>query len=129
MRGSADAARLSTLEQLHDITGRILAQDLPSARPVDDVVAERHTFVAQDGDRLSQIHHLDHEAVPAAGFGPAAVGHWSGGRGGRASDPQCEILSGQDRDRRPELLLYREAEMLSIEAHGRVDVMDEIPDC
>src|SRR4029079_15251967 len=76
------------LEQLDHIAGRILSEDLLAAGPFDNIVAETHAMLAQLRDGLGQVVDLDHESIPAAGFGHASIGHRPGGGGIRTGDPK-----------------------------------------
>jgi hypothetical protein len=63
------------LEQLHQIAGRILQQDLAAARSGDDVV-EKLNFSLSEGLNVAlKIAALHNYPVPSTRFRPTAVGH------------------------------------------------------
>src|SRR5260221_14540574 len=64
------------LEQLHRVARWVVDQDLLAADAGDDVVAELGARFAQNPNEPLEVGNFDREAFPAAGFGPAAVGHW-----------------------------------------------------
>src|SRR6266566_9724264 len=63
------------LEQLDQVTGGILDQDLPDAHAGDDVVAEMCALAAQFLDGGGQVFDLQGDPVPAARLGQRAVRH------------------------------------------------------
>src|SRR5215831_6624256 len=64
----------SGLEQLDEVAGRVLDQDLLAARAGHDVVAERHAGGLQAVDLGRDVVDDEVDAVPAAGTGLLAVG-------------------------------------------------------
>src|SRR5207245_9960253 len=63
------------LEQLDEVAGGILYQDLLTAVAHDDLVAESSARRPQSLDLAPQVHDLELDAVPAARLGLVAVGH------------------------------------------------------
>jgi hypothetical protein len=61
------------LKQLDEIAGRILQQDLRSARPRHDVIAELDAGGAQPRDLAREVVHDEVNAIPAARAGPLAI--------------------------------------------------------
>src|SRR5262249_57171552 len=76
---ASSAARVRSaagrLKQLDEIAGGVLQQDLRSARPAHDVVAELDAGGAQPGDLGRNIIHDEMNAVPPAGTGAIAIWH------------------------------------------------------
>src|SRR5207245_9122627 len=66
---------LGGLEQLDDVAGGILEQDLRSARPGDDLVAGPQAGLAKPVDLSAQVRDHELDAVPASWRGPLAIGH------------------------------------------------------
>src|SRR5229473_4011598 len=63
------------LEQLDGVARRVVDQDLLATDTGDDLVAELRAGCAQGRHERLEIGHFDREAVPAAWFWPAAIGH------------------------------------------------------
>src|SRR5687768_5186792 len=63
------------LEQLDEVSGRVLQQGLLPTPPADHVAAERRAALPEPGDHGVEIVDLDLEPVPPARFGHRAVGH------------------------------------------------------
>src|SRR2546428_2187819 len=78
----------SGLEELDRVSGRVVEQDLRAAGSLDDIVAEAEPGGAQPGDLGLDVVDDQVDAVPAAGAGPAAVGHRPAGRAARAAQEQ-----------------------------------------
>ena len=71
------------LEQFHHVAGGILAEDLPPARAVDDVVAERHPLRAQRVTKpaRSVTCSTNRFQPPGSGFLPSGIGFAAEARG------------------------------------------------
>src|ERR1700687_5404719 len=87
--GSASAG----LEQFHDVAGRILEEDLLAAGSFDNVVAERRTCRAESCDFGVEVVDDEVDAIPPAGFGFGAVGHWPPGGAGWSSEEESEVAA------------------------------------
>src|SRR4051794_23061461 len=76
---SGGLSAASGLEQLDRVAGGVLQEDLLPAGAADDVVAEGEACGAQPLDLGRDVLDDQVDAVPAAGFGRAPVGHRSPG--------------------------------------------------
>src|SRR3954447_18528300 len=63
------------LEELDRVAGGVLEQDLPAARPADDVVAERQAGRPQPIDLGPDVLDDEMDAVPASRLRRSAIGH------------------------------------------------------
>ena len=118
------------LEQFDQVARRVLGQDLLTAHPVHDLVAEADAPGPQVRDRAGQVGHLDREPVPAARLGDAAVGHGLAAArpaAGRA-EHQPQVTQGEHGERRAWVHHLGEAQAVAVEGDRRVDVVDDVPD-
>src|SRR6476646_9286683 len=86
------------LEQLDQVAGRVLDEDLPAAGTTHHVVAEGDPFGLQPADLLVEVVVDEVDAVPAAGARLGAVGHRTTCRALRAAEQQAQIAAGDGRE-------------------------------
>src|SRR4029079_9891929 len=86
-RGSA-AGRL---EQLDDVAGRVLQEDLLSAGPLHDVVAERRARATQSSNFRVDVVYDEVDAVPAPRARLGAVGHRPSRGALRSREQQAQV--------------------------------------
>src|SRR5262249_53822521 len=117
------------LEQLDQIAGRILDQDLPDAHPGDDVVAEACALAAQLADGARQVFDPQGDPVPAARPGQRAVRHRGTAARAAAGDaeqqPQVAPVEHGERGGGAKLLL--EPQQIPVERARGVKIGDEVP--
>ena len=101
------------LEELDDVAGRILEQDLLAAGPFDDVVAERRAGVAEPGDLGVDVVDDEVDAVPAAGSGLGAVRHRPPRRARRPGEQQPQVAALDVGERGRGARQHLEAEQLA----------------
>src|SRR5262245_33428628 len=63
------------LKQFDGVSRRVIQQDLRSARPTNNFIAEVQASFAQSRDLRFEIVHLELNSVPATGHGLQTVGH------------------------------------------------------
>jgi hypothetical protein len=114
------------LEQLDEVAGGVGEQDLSSAGAGDRVAAEGQPGVAEPLDLGVQAVDDEVDAV-ASGCGRVGRGRAGAGAGGSGqqqpqwtADHVGEGGGGAGADREPEVV--------GVEVHGGLDVVDEIPD-
>ena len=94
--------------------------------PVTGSFSEAESGLLQLVYRGLQVVDDDHEAIPAAGLGPAPVGHWPGSGALRSAEPKREVSVRHDREGRAHPALQCEAEMVRVEGNRRIDVVDQV---
>src|SRR5262249_15866191 len=118
----------SRLKQLDEIAGGVLQQDLRSAWPGHDVVAELDAGGAQPRDLGRNIIHDEMNAVPAAGTGAIAIGHRSSGRAFRPAEQEPQRPQGDVGKSRRCVGEKLEAEVFGVPRDRRVDIVDHVAD-
>src|SRR3954452_2973731 len=116
------------LEELDRVAGGVLEQDLPAARPADDVVAEGQARGSEPVALGRDVLDDEVDAVPAAGLRGAAVGHRSPGRALGTAEQQPQVPADDVGERRGGAHVEREAEVRGVEVDGRFDVVDHVAD-
>src|SRR4051812_49206931 len=122
--------RASRLEHLHKIAGGVFDQDLPAARPGDDVAAEPDAGLLECLHLSLKIAASYDDPVPATGFRPAPVRHGLGptARAFRRAQHKLQGLSPKERKVRTRLCGNAKPQVLRIEGNRRVDGVDDVAD-
>src|SRR5207248_9926849 len=106
----------------------VVNEDLLAANAGHDLVAKVRSRLAQCLDRGGEIVDFNREAVPASELGPGSIGHrlaTAARRIGRA-EYETQVTSGEHGKSRSRMHLFVEAQMLAIERHGGVDIVDNV---
>src|SRR3954447_2349058 len=127
-RPVTDASGAGGLEELDWVAGGILEEDLLTARPADDVVAERQAGGAQPLDLGRDVFDNEVDAVPAAWLRGAAVGHRPSGRTLGTAEQQAQVAAHHVGERGRGAGAHGEVEVGGVEAHGLLDVVDHVAD-
>lgn len=107
---------------------RLISAELRPAEIAHDVVTEAHAGCSHPFDHRSEIGDFDHQPVPAASQRLAAIGHWTGGRAGRSTQPEAQVAVTDECEWRSHALHHREAKTLRVERHRRFDIIHEVTD-
>src|SRR4051794_19807056 len=116
------------LEQLDQIPGRILDQDLIPSDSNHELAAERHAGLLEALDLGGEILHDDLEAVPSARFRRTAIGQRLTPAAlptGRAQK-EGEVSAREHRERRRRVHVHLESELVPVEADRRIHVVDDV---
>jgi hypothetical protein len=119
---------LGVLEQLDDVAGGVLEQDLLAAGPGEDLVPERHTRGPEAVDLGRDVVDDQVDAVPHAGAGGGAVEHRLTGRAARAAEEEPQVAPHGVGEHRREVRAHLEAEVGRVEVDGGSDVVDQVAD-
>src|SRR5439155_11745378 len=122
------SGRSRRLEKLHDVPAPVLDQDLFPARARDDLVSKRNAVPLHDPDPRLEVRDLHHEAIPSPGDGLPSIRHRPRGGALRSAQPERGVAETDHRERLPPPLDQAEAELLRIELHGAIDIVDQIAD-
>lgn len=115
------------LEQLDEVAGRVLEQDLLATFPRYDLIPEPGPLLLEPLNGSGQVVDLDLEAVPSPGLGTASVGHGgSSSAGSRRVQQEAKVPSHERGKARSRVHLHLEAEVRGVEAYRRVDVVDHV---
>ena len=129
-RGGFSSARVIRLAGLNSSTGfpeGSSRRDLLASRPGDDVVPEGDAFGAKTLDLGLDVVHYELDPVPAARAGLRPVRHRPPRGAGRPAEQQAQVATEHVGERRCRVCSYSEAEMLRVELHGGIDVMNHVP--
>src|SRR5262245_45660583 len=120
----------SRLEDLHRVAVGVFELDLLAAGTLFDLVPEAKARLLQLRDAGRQIIDFKDDPVPPPRLLLAAVGQRAGPRTLRAAEPEGEVPvrdGGEGRSRWKSLVQF-EAQVLRVELHRLVHVLDLIPD-
>src|SRR3954466_1612020 len=122
--------RACRLEHLYEIAGGVFDQDLPAARPGDDVAAEPDAGLLECLHLSLKIAASYDDPIPATGFRPAPVRQWLGSTAGafRRTQHKLQVVSPKERKVRTRLCGNAKPQVLRIEGNRRVDVVDDVAD-
>src|SRR6476659_8729078 len=90
---TAARSAVGGLEELDDVAGRVLEEDLLAARSHDDVVAERGARGSQPLDLGADVVDDEVDPVPSSGPGSRAIGHRPAGGALGAGQKQTQIAA------------------------------------
>src|SRR5262245_46893481 len=121
---------LGRLEQLDGVTVGVFQLDLLAAGTLLDLVAEAETGLLQGFDARRQVINLEDDPVPPARLLFAAVGQRARPRTPRAAEPEgkAPVRDGGEGRSRGIPRVQFEAQVLRVELHRLVHVLDLIPD-
>ena len=116
------------LEQLDRVAGRVVQDDLPSARAGDHVAAEGHAGGAQPGDLGVDVVDQQVDAVPAAGSGrrPSGIGRPAELAGPDSSSRRLPRRTSANAGRNARV--RGEAQVGGVEVDRGLDVVDQVAD-
>src|SRR2546422_3403878 len=117
----------SRLEEFDEIAGRVLDEDLSTAGPGDDVVAEAYTFCFESSDLVVEFVGDEMDAIPPAGLRPGTVRHRTS-RGAVWPAQKDAQVPTHDVGERGVTRVHHEAEMARVEIDGGSYVVDHVAD-
>src|SRR5262249_6402557 len=127
-RSALTQSAAARLKELDEIAGRVLQQDLRSARPGHDVVAELDAGGAQPRDLRRNIVDNEVNAVPATGTRPLAIGHRSPGRTFRPTQQEPQRTQRDIGESRRGVGEEHEAKVFGVPRNRGVHVVDHVTD-
>src|SRR5262245_55992352 len=116
------------LEELDQIPGGIFQQDLPTARSLDEVVAELDSGLPEQLDFRLEPAAPDDQPIPATRFRPAAVRHGLGAtpRALGGTQHELKILPLENCKVGARLSRETEAQMPGVEADRGIDIANNV---
>src|SRR5262249_30821278 len=121
-------AASSGLVQLDRVPVGIFDQNLAAAGAALHLIAERYGGPRERVDLGTEVIHVEHDPVPTTWLLPATVRHGARARRPGPAQYQPEAPERDHRKHRPRLLHQPEAELLSVEGDGFLDIADLIAD-
>src|SRR5918996_4388453 len=115
------------LEQLDEVAGWILDEDLRPARTGHDIVAEANAFGSQTIDLTGEVVGDEVDAVPPTGPRLGAVRHRAS-RGALRPAQQDAEVAPRDIGECREAAAHREPQMLGVELRRLGDIIDHVAD-
>jgi hypothetical protein len=115
------------VEQLHQVPGRILEEICLPPGPVT-MSFRKGTPSARRRSTSASMSFTTNSTrfqPPGPGFAPSGIGPPRGA--GRPAEQQAQVATEHVGERRCRVCSYSEAEMLRVELHGGIDVMNQVP--
>src|SRR5258708_5551091 len=114
------------LEELDDVAGGVLEEDLLAARSREEVVAERSTGAPKSRDLGIDVVDDQVDAIPAARSRLGAIRHGPSRRARRSAEQQPQVAAGDVGECGREVRQHFEVEELRVEGDGLLDVVDHV---
>ena len=126
--GSASVTPAAGTNSSIGLPDGVFEEDLLTAWPGDDVVAEGDPGGAQPGDLGGEVGHDEVDAVPAARDRSPTVGHRPARGAGRPGQQQAQVAAGDVGERGQVRGAQGETEVGGVEVEGGLHVVDQVAD-